>query len=568
MTDVTEITADAPDFPIIWATAEDETRFWSYSGNYMPTPFAHLEQDVIGQIITAGWNHALTYFQAGRFHVRFFNGYYYDVMDSTPVLSAAECEAVRAERIAPLIAQFAGAPAADPAAFQVWSEGWLAEVKQQLARLAHYDLTQPLPALLADLDDAMQRATRISELHAQQFPILWTILFDFEQFYRDLFGPEGLPHYQLLHQHEPHSIKGNRRLWALTRQIHGQPALRAQILHAAPAELLGQLAATPEGRVVLTELHAYLADQGKQGEQISYLRFPYWAEDPTPVLLNLQAQLAQPERDFAAELDRQQQQQIAAVAAVRQQLATYPQPVIDQFEALLDKAQKATYMLDEHIYWMELAPNYHLRQLFLAIGRAFQQAGCLAQADDIFYLRLAELRPLAANPTSQTARVAERKADLARWQQLMPPPTIGPFPTDLPPTNPVMDVIYALFGMPLPPPEDPSLLVGYGASPGLVQGPVKVLRSVREVGKLASGDILVTSMTTPVWTPIFANAAGIITDSGGMLSHPAIVAREMGIPAVVGAGQASFVLQDGQQVLLNGTTGQVQILAPQSAAAA
>jgi pyruvate,water dikinase len=130
----------------------------------------------------------------------------------------------------------------------------------------------------------------------------------------------------------------------------------------------------------------------------------------------------------------------------------------------------------------------------------------------------------------------------------------------MPPSNPVMDVIFALFGMPLPPPEDPTLLVGYGASPGVVDGPVKVLHSVREVAKLAPGDILVTSMTTPVWTPVFANAAGIITDSGGMLSHPAIVAREMGIPAVVGTGQASFVLQDGQWVRLDGTTGQVQIL--------
>ena len=91
---------------------------------------------------------------------------------------------------------------------------------------------------------------------------------------------------------------------------------------------------------------------------------------------------------------------------------------------------------------------------------------------------------------------------------------------------------------------------------------------MREAAKLEPGDILVTGMTTPTWTPVFANVAGIITDSGGMLSHPAIVAREMGIPAVVGTGQASFVLQDGQQVLLDGTTGEVRILGPQGAATA
>ena len=565
MADIEELT---PDFPIIWTDAEDQTRFWAYSGNYMPAPFAPVEQDLFGHIIAQGWNYALTHFRAGRFHVKFFNGYYYDVMDSTPVLSTAECEAVKVEKIAPLIAQFAGAPAADPAAFQAWSEGWLAEVKQQLAALARYDLTQPLPALLADLDDASRRAARISERHAQQFPILNTILFEFEQFYQDLFGQEGLPHYQLLHQYEPYLIKGNRRLWELGRRIQRQPALSALFLNTKPENLWSQLAAAPEARLILSELQTFLDDYGKQGEMIGYFRFPYWADDPTPVLINLQTHVAHPEHDLAAELYRKQQQQAAAVAAVRGQLIPYPQPVIDQFEALLAKAQKATFMLDEHIYWMELAPGYHLRQLLLAIGRAFQQTGCLEQADDIFYLRLAELRPLAARPVSQAALIAERKAEMARWEQMTPLPFIGEFPTEPPPSNPVMDVIFALYGMPLPPPEDPQLLVGYGASPGIVQGPVKVLRSIREAAKLEPGDILVTNMTTPTWTPIFANVAGIITDSGGMLSHPAIVAREMGIPAVVGTGQASFVLQDGQQVLLDGTTGQVRILGPQNAAAA
>lgn len=446
------------------------------------------------------------------------------------MLSPAECEAVKAEKIAPRVAAFAAAPAADSAAFHAWAEGWLAGVKTELAALSAYDLAQPLPTLLTYLEDAYQRLVRISVAHAHQLPILYTIMFEFEQFYQDLFGQEGTPLHQLLHKYETHAIKGNRRLWAISRQLQQQPALAARFQTTPVAELLPQLASSPEGQAFLADLQSYLADYGKQGEMISYLRFPYWIEDPTPVLLNLQTQLAQPERDFAAELCRKTQQQEAAVATVRAQIADYPQPVIEQFATQLDKAQKATYMLYEHTYWMELAPNYHLRQLLLAIGRALQAAACLDAADDIFYLHLAELRALAANPTPQLALIAERKADLAHWAQVPPPPpTIGPFPTEMPPSNPVMDVIFALFGMPLPP-EDPTLLVGYGASPGVVEGPVKVLHSVREVAKLAFGDILVTNMTTPVWTPVFANAAGIITDSGGMLSHPAIVAREMGIP--------------------------------------
>ena len=560
MSDMTENPPATPDFPIIWANAEDEARFWAYAGTNTPLPFAPLEQDVLGSFLVLGCDQAMIHFQAGRFHGRFFNGYSYAVMGDTPALSPAQREAVKSEIIAPLIAQFAGAPCADAVAFQAWSEEQLAEVKQQLAALAHYDLTQPLPKLLDDLDDALQRAVRVSELNVQLTFILYTIMVEFEQFYQDLFGQNALSLHQLLNKYETRLTKGNRRLWELSRRIQSQPALSALFLKTAPTELLSRLKSTPEGRAILDELQAYLADHGRQSSSYIYLRFPYWAEDPTPVLLILQAKLAQSERDLAAELRHKQQQQATAVAAARQQLAAYPQPVIDQFEALLDKAQKATYMLDERIYWMELAPNYHVRQLALALGRAFQQAGCLEQAEDIFYLYLAELRRLAAQPVSQTALIAERKAEMARFEQMSPPPFIGPFPTEMPPSNPVMDVMLTILLKPIPPNEDPMILVGHGASAGIVQGPVKVLRSEREVAKLQPGDILVTNITTPAWMPIFANAAGIITDSGGMLSHPAIVAREMGIPAVVGTLRATAVLHDGQQVRLDGTTGQVRIL--------
>ena len=560
MTDAAKTTPDAPDFPIIWTNEEDQTRFWALTGSYMPVPFTPMEQDVLNQSMILGSNNIMTRFQAGSFNARFFNGYYYgSSAGDAPVLSPAQYEAVKTEIVAPLIAQFAGSPCADSVAFQAWSEERLAEVKQQLAALARYDFTQPLPTLLDDLDDACRRVVRIWERHTELLHTLYAISTGFEQFYQDLFGKEGQPYYQLLHKYEPYMITGNQRLRELSRHIQRQPALATLFLNTAPKDLWSRLEATPEAGPILSELQAYLADYGKQGE-VLYLRFPYWAEDPAPMLLNLQKQLALPEHDLAAELSRKQQQQAAAVAAARQQLTTYPQPVIDQFEALLDKAQKATYMLDEHIYWIELAPNHHLRQLILAIGRAFQRAGCLEQAADIFYLHLAELRPLAAKLAPPTALIAERTADLARSQQMTPPPFIGPFPTAMPPANPVMDVAYSFFGTPLPPSADPTLLVGYGVSPGIAQGPVKVLRSVREAAKLEPGDILVTGMTTPAWTPIFAIVAGIITDSGGMLSHPAIIAREMGIPAVVGISQASSLLHDGQQVLLNGATGQVRIL--------
>jgi len=109
--------------------------------------------------------------------------------------------------------------------------------------------------------------------------------------------------------------------------------------------------------------------------------------------------------------------------------------------------------------------------------------------------------------------------------------------------------------------SDPNTLAGYAGSPGKVFGMVKVIRTLDEAGKLAKGDILVTETTAPSWTPLFATAAAIVTDAGGVLSHCAVVAREYAIPAVVGAYTATHRLQDGMQVEVDGENGLVRIIA-------
>ncbi|QLD88612.1 phosphoenolpyruvate synthase [Natronomonas salina] len=101
------------------------------------------------------------------------------------------------------------------------------------------------------------------------------------------------------------------------------------------------------------------------------------------------------------------------------------------------------------------------------------------------------------------------------------------------------------------------LVKGLGASPGIASGPVRIVRKLDQLDKVSEGDIIVTEMTTPDMVPAMKRASGIITDEGGMTSHAAIVARELGAPAVVGAGNASELLEDGQVVTLDGDKGSV-----------
>jgi len=101
---------------------------------------------------------------------------------------------------------------------------------------------------------------------------------------------------------------------------------------------------------------------------------------------------------------------------------------------------------------------------------------------------------------------------------------------------------------------------GFAASSGVVEGPARIVKSVEDIVKLRDGDILVCQVTNPTWAPIFQKIAGAVSDIGGSMSHAAIVAREYGLPAVVGTGSATSRLKDGQRIRVDGGRGIVTVL--------
>jgi pyruvate,water dikinase len=103
-------------------------------------------------------------------------------------------------------------------------------------------------------------------------------------------------------------------------------------------------------------------------------------------------------------------------------------------------------------------------------------------------------------------------------------------------------------------------LSGAAASPGVVEGPARVVKTVQEISTIRDGDILVCSITSPAWAPIFSKIQAVVTDIGGVMSHAAIVCREYGLPAVVGTGRATSQIRTGQMVRVDGSAGTVTIL--------
>jgi phosphoenolpyruvate synthase/pyruvate phosphate dikinase len=124
-------------------------------------------------------------------------------------------------------------------------------------------------------------------------------------------------------------------------------------------------------------------------------------------------------------------------------------------------------------------------------------------------------------------------------------------------------VVDRIFGPPPSPvlPGQGALLRGIGASPGSYTGPARIILSEAELARIQSGDVLVCPITSPVWSVLFPTIGALVTDTGGMLSHPAIIAREYRLPAVVATGHATRLLREGQLVTVDGTAGTVETLA-------
>jgi phosphoenolpyruvate synthase/pyruvate phosphate dikinase len=150
---------------------------------------------------------------------------------------------------------------------------------------------------------------------------------------------------------------------------------------------------------------------------------------------------------------------------------------------------------------------------------------------------------------------------MAHFRQIVPPLAVGTMPPGPPPDNAfTRTMLGKFFGRPVEQPVQAGIIRGNAGSSGIARGVARVVRSFADTSRLRNGDILVAETTAPPWTPLFASVAGVVTDTGGILSHSAVVAREYGIPAVVGTGIGTTAILDGQMIEVDGNTGFVRIL--------
>jgi pyruvate,water dikinase len=346
------------------------------------------------------------------------------------------------------------------------------------------------------------------------------------------------------------------QLEAIARKIDGSDPLRELVLDTPAARLLPVLAAHPDGKGIMDDLKQYLDSYGHQIYNLDFAA-PTLADDPLPVLLSLKEAVRHPERDARAHQAALVQERERLVARTERSLNPIQRPI---FRLLLGWAQRYSPYREEAIFYVG-AGWPALRRLALELGRRLTEAGSLSDPDDVFYLETSELAEASVARAKGISRpelaklARERRALREARKRLDPPVSVPPDgrmkfgPIDM--------------GMFEPKPRTAGTgptLEGFAVSPGQITAPASIIRSPDDFDRMAPDSILVCTSTTPAWTPLFARARGLVTDIGGALAHGSIVAREYGIPAVMGTGEATQRIEHGERVRVDGDRGTVTLV--------
>lgn len=332
----------------------------------------------------------------------------------------------------------------------------------------------------------------------------------------------------------------NKEIYALAQQINATPALKERVHQTPSRELLAAdgLAAFPE---FTARFAKFLADHGHRETDFDPYQ-PTWVDAPWVVLDNIRlmadASTGQSPRDKELDL---RLRQMAAEATL---FARLPANLHFFFHELLRLARAYT-TLDDVEHYQTTRLTLPLRKGLRELGHRLVRRGVIDEPMDVFFCRFQALdEAIRVDDNGQwdqlAASVRQNKADYLQQRATTPAWVLG---EDRPPGD-----------------DNGAGLSGLSGSPGCAEGEVFLVLSPDDFAGFPKGAVLVARTTNPAWTPLFYSACAVVTESGGPLSHGAVTAREMGIPAVMSVHGVLSTLNNGQRVRVDGSTGKVSIL--------
>jgi rifampicin phosphotransferase len=397
-----------------------------------------------------------------------------------------------------------------------------------------HDITDAIERLRPELPppaEAQAMLDRLWELVREQWTIHFLVVIPaqfaaellHDAWVADVGDADALGAYRLL---EGIESPADEAMWDLA-DVARREGVTDLIRDFSTEATLTRLRGSGRGRRFLRALDAYLATFGGRSRWHE-LSLPREIEVPTLTLESLRLALSSDRRPGRRE-------------------RTEPPPQLAELHAIVRRA----YALKElHTYDIDYPGLLATRDALRGFGIRLAGEGLVDALDDVWMLEREELRGILAEPFDVRSLVTRRREELERGRIEGVRLYLGE-PPEARERHSTLEKFYGSAG---------SELSGTGASAGIAVGTARVVARADDFSRVERGDILVTTTTTPAWTPLFPSLAGLVTETGGILSHAAVVAREYGLPAVVGAAGATATIPDGGKISIDGTAGTVTLL--------
>jgi pyruvate,water dikinase len=330
--------------------------------------------------------------------------------------------------------------------------------------------------------------------------------------------------------------------------IRRHPDVVAFLHHVEDEGFLDELAKLPGGQESRDAIEAWLEKYGMRCVGEIDITRPRWSERPSTLVPVILSNIRNFEPGAGARRFEQG----------RQEAWAKEQDVLERLRALPDgerKSEEAKRMIDrvrtfigyrEYPKYGMVSRYFMYKQALLKEAERLVQAHVLREKEDIFYLTFAELHDVVRTNQVDDQLIRQRKDAFRSYQALTPPRVLTS-------DGEAVTGTYRRADVPA------GALVGLPVSAGTIEGRARVILDMAEAD-LEAGDILVTAYTDPSWTPVFVAISGLVTEVGGLMTHGAVIAREYGLPAVVGVEHATRLIQDGQRIRVHGTDGYIEIL--------
>jgi pyruvate,water dikinase len=348
-------------------------------------------------------------------------------------------------------------------------------------------------------------------------------------------------------------------LWRMKNDVRDDAELREAFGAETADDIATALRSSDRGRLFIAErIEPYQREYGWHAVWSHEFIFPTVREQTEPVLELIRGYLTT-DYDYPS-----------AIEAMRRDIAAASEEILEGLSGeSLDEMRSANAinlrmapLTPDHHFYIDQGANAHLRLVLLAVGGKLVEAGRLDQPDDVLFLRYNELRALIGSADAIDARglVAGRRRERKAAEGVQPRDWVGTV------TPSQLAFPYLVnWGYPerfhrSKDSDGDGVITGIAGSPGTIEGTARVVRTVDEFDEVRDGDILVCQMTNPAWVVLFTKIAGLVTDTGGTTSHPAVLSREFGIPAVIGTSDATRRIATGDRIRVDGTAGRVEVL--------